>query len=244
MPATDYSYLGSGKVYLRPYGAAQGLVEVGNVSELTLGVNETTVSIKDFTQPGGGTRNEVRRIESVDLQMTMSDLSPENLARAVFGTTTAAAAGTGVAETATAYADSFVPLQYPPTNVTSVTDGGPTTYTEGTDYEVRPGGLYILPGTTIPDGSSITVTYDHAAVDVVQALVDSAKQWEIVFAGLNEARSGKEVVVTIHKATLGAAQQIPLVGEEYATVQVAGKLLADTSKGAGLSQYFKAVLVA
>lgn len=41
-----------------------------------------------------------------------------------------------------------------------------TTYTEGTDYSVDygAGAITILPGSTIPDGSTVTVSYDYAQV--------------------------------------------------------------------------------
>src|SRR5689334_1207686 len=85
----DYSYLGSGKVSLRIRGAAAPLLMIGNVSALAFNINEDVKTQKDYTQPGGGTYNEVRRIESVEMSLTMNELSPENLARALYGSITA-----------------------------------------------------------------------------------------------------------------------------------------------------------
>jgi len=60
---------------------------------------------------------------------------------------------------------------------------------------------------------------------------------------LNEARSGKAVVIHIYRQKLGAAQNLALIGDDYAALEISGKVLKDTTKtGAGVSQYFKATL--
>lgn len=241
----NYSYIGTGKVYLGVVGGTTGLLEVGNCTALSFAVNEETKEIKDYTKPGGGTYNEVRRISSVEVSMTLADLSPENLARALFGTTAAVTAGAVTDEAHVAHLGAFVPLDNIPDSTVAyiVTDeAGATTYTAGTDYEERPGGLFILTGGTITDGQTIHVDYTKAAADVVQALTHSAQEYELFFAGLNEARSGKQATIRVYRATLGAARNLGLIGDEFASLEVSGKVLADTSKPAGTSQYFKAAL--
>ncbi len=302
----DYSYIGSGRAYLREIGGGGGLIEVGNASNLTFSVTEDTIEQKDFTQPGGGTYNEVRRISAVECTITMAELSPANLARAVYGSATAVASTTVSGEAVTVYPDAFsafahlplttptptvVPAQasataranttayalnsyvlpaapngfyykattagtsagtiptFPTTIGATVTDGtvtwtcaGRTTLVAGTDYEIRPGGIFVYVGRLIA-GEVLTCGYTRAAADVVQALTNSGKEYELVFDGLNEARSGKRTRVTAYRVKVGAAQQIALIGEEYAALEVTGKLLKDTSKtGAGVSQYFAAVI--
>lgn len=242
----DYSYLGSGKVYLREVGAAAGRIEVGNCSALAFAVAEETKEKKDYTQPGGGTYNEVRRISSVEMQLTMDELSPQNLARALYGSTAAVTSAAVTDESHTAYKGAFIKLNNVPASTPApvVTGpGGTPTYVAGTDYEVRPGGIFILASGAIADGATILVDYTKAAADVVEALVNSGKEYELVFAGLNEARSGKAVIVTAHRVKIGAAQNIGLIGDEYAQIEVSGKLLKDTTKTGGVSQYFKVELV-
>lgn len=242
----DYSYLGSGKVYLREVGASAGRLEVGNCSALAFAITEETKEKKDYTQPGGGTYNEVRRISSVEMQLTMDELSPQNLARALYGSTAAVTATAVTDESHTAYKGAFIKLNNVPASTPApvVTGpGGTPTYVAGTDYEVRPGGIFILASGAINDAATILIDYTKAAADVVEALVNSGKEYELVFAGLNEARSGKAVIVTAHRVKIGAAQNIGLLGEEYAQIEVSGKLLKDTTKVGGVSQYFKVELV-
>lgn len=240
----DYSYIGSGNILIREYGAAAPFVEVGNCSALSLSPQEDIKELQDFTTPGGGKRNEVRRLTGVELAYTFHDFSPENFARGLRAQSTAITAGTATSEDVVAYEGGYTPLSRIATSITSVTgQGGTPTYSAGTDYELRDGQLYIPDGSTIPapvaGAANLEVTYTYAAQKKVQALVDSNKQYELVFMGLNEARSGKKVRVRLHKVSGGVIQQFALIGDDYGAGEVGGALLADTTKtGAGISKYF------
>jgi hypothetical protein len=243
----DYSYIGSGKIYMRVKGAAAALVEVGNCSALQFAINENVITLVDYTKPGGGTYNEVRRIESVELSLTAHDLSPDNLQRALFGYTSATTAGSVSSEAGVGYVDGITPTARPldVNGTTGVTGtGGTPTYTEGTDWEARPGGIYVLSGGAITDGTALEISYDALGFDTVQALTASAQEYEMVFDGLNEARSGKSVVIQAFRVKLGAAANIALIGDEFAALELTGKVLQDSSKtGANVSQYFTAKMV-
>lgn len=246
----DYSYLGAGKAYLREFGSAAPFIEVGNASAVAMAVAEQAITLKDHTQPGGGTYNEVKRIESVDVNMTLHDLSPDNLARAFLGEASAITAGTATAEDVVAYPGGFTPLLHIPTAITAVT--GPSAsppYVEGEDFDFVDGGIMVYEDGDIPapvDGApNIEVTYTYPLQDKVEALTVSAKDWEMVFVGLNEARSGKVVRVQAHRIKFGPAQALALVSaDEHAALEVSGKLQQDSTQAAGLSRYWVARLVA
>jgi len=240
----DYSYIGSGKIYMRDLSGSGGLIEVGNVSKLDIGTEEETKELRDYRSPGGGVINEVRRITGVTLAMTLHDLSPENLAMALYGTTEAVAAGSVTGETVTAQVGALVRLAHTGiSNVVVQDETDTTTYTAGTDYEVRPGGIFILSTGAITDGETLHVAYDYGAQDVVQALDGAQGTYELVFEGLNEARSGKPVIVDVWRARFGAAGTISFIGDDYAGLEISGKALKDTSKPSGTSQYFRVTLV-
>lgn len=303
--ATDYSYIGSGRVYLRDLSTGS-LVEVGNVSALNFAVSEDVKTLKDFTTPGGGTYNEVRRIESVEMSLTMHDLSPENLARAVYGvSSTLASAVQSAANLGAAYKGQFLPFLYmaqsspvptvdnadalaaatrvdstpyalgalikpatpntffykvttagtsaatppvfPTTIGATVSDGTATITNWGklllvsaTDYDLRPNGILIRTDAGLTDGSLITTTYTRAASSVVEALVNSGKEYEMYFDGLNEARSSKRFSVRAWRVRLGAAGDLGLIADDYAGLELTGKLLKDTTiTGTNISQYFR-----
>ncbi len=304
---SDYSYIGSGKVYLRAVGSAAPLRFVGNVSALSFSVTEDVKELKDYTKPGGGTYNEVRRVQSVEASMTLHDLSPDNLAMALFGNSAALAAGAAPDENHALYRGGLVKLDAPvdptvtpvvtlvatpdtranstavdlndllvpavangfyyrvttagstgsvpptfPTTVgATVNDGtavltcmGRVALTVNTDFLITGGGIEITADAAVTDGQVYEVGFTRLGSDVVEALLNASQEYEIVFDGLNEARSGKSVSVHVFRQKLGAAQNVPFIGDEYAALELTGKLLKDTTRnGTSESQYFQVQLV-
>lgn len=245
----DYSYLGSGMIYFREKGSAAPYIEAGNCSALNLSPQTDTKELLNYNNPGGGLQNSVERVTGVDMAYTFHDFNGGNIARGIRGSATPAVAGTATDETAVAYKGGFTPLAKIPTAITSVKPaGGGTAYTPGTDYELRNGGIYIPSGSTIPDpvsaAANIQVTYTYAAQTKVQALINSAKVYEVVFAGLNEARSGKPVRIVIHKVSGGVLAQFAAIGDDFGAGEVTGKLQPDNTKvGDAVSKYFTVEVV-
>lgn len=299
----DFSYIGVGRIYLRQLGAAGGLIEVGNCSALNFGITEEERKLRDYTTPGGGTRNSVKRIDAVQANFTMHDLNAGNLARVLYGAASEEAGGGTVAAEAFAaypgayYSFEFLPAETPVPTVTggvgavarentesvalgdlitpavsngffyvvteagttgaappsfptvigdSVADGtaeltcaGRVAPVEGEDYEQRPGGILVLPGRSLPN-MPWSVGYTRAGTDVVEALIDSGQEFEMIFDGLNEARSGKRTKITAFRVKPGATQSLGLIDEEYGELAVVAEVLQDPSRsGAGLSRYFR-----
>ena len=308
----DYSYIGVGKVHLRVAGSADALAFVGNVSALSFSIEEDTKDLKDYTKGGGGSYNEVRRVSAMTCKLTMHDISPDNLAKAIFGNASAIAAGSVTNENVGAvYAgglsvtdymvdtDSAVTVKHaqyaasaranstpytlgqyylpaspngyvykcstagtsagsPPTFSTTIgdtfTDGTATfrcvgitaALTEDTHF-IASGGGVTFDATTpnIYDGEEAIVSYTKKAGDAVEALLNSAQEYELFFDGLNDARSGKSTTVHAFRVKLGAAKDLSLIGEDYAALELEGKVLKDTTKnGTSVSQYFKAQIAA
>ncbi len=247
--AEDYSYLGAGKFKIREYGSAAPFVEVGNCSKLDLAPQTEEKSLPNYTEPGGGTQNSVERVTGVEIAYTFHDYSPENFARALRGIATKEVAGNVAAEAVVAYEGGSTPLTKIPLAITSVEPvGGGTPYEEGEDYELSPEGILIPDGSAIPapiaGAPNIEVAYTYAAQTRVEAMVTSSKQYEGIFVGLNEARSGKPVIVHVHKFNGGLLQTMSLIGEDYGAGEVTSKVLMDgTKQGAGISKYFHVKMV-
>lgn len=236
---TSCAYIGKGKVYL------DGRF-VGNVSALTIAITEDKVTQTDYTGPGGGNCATVSRIDAVEMNMTMTSYDPNNLALAVFGSASAVATSSIVDESisspATLDDDTLVltaNLIDTAQAVQVTSDPAGTTYTEGTDYTIGTAGITILAAGTIGAGTALLVSYEVKGHNLVEALVSSAQEYEIVFDGLNEADSGAPVVVKGYKVKFGPAEELALISDDFAEIALTGDILKDeTITGPGLSQYF------
>lgn len=235
------TWLGSGHVSLREYGTTVPFQRVGNCSRLEFNLNETTIEQRDFTSPGGGTYDEVRRIESVEMGMTLHDLNTANLARVLYADTSTVAAASAIAESHTAKPGQVVALNKMPLAITSVkSQDDVTTYTEGTDYSLSGAGLYIPADSTIAADATINVIYTCPDYDVIEALTTSGKAYELLFEGMNEGGTNKRSNVRVYRVRIGAAQGLNWIGEDFAAMEVTGKLLKDPTKtGANKSTYFR-----
>jgi hypothetical protein len=244
IPSTDYSYLGSGSMLIREFGAAAPFLTAGNCSALNFSPQENVISLPDNTQPGGNKRNEVRRLTGVDMSYTFHDYSAENFARGLRADVATITAGSAAAESVVGYKGGYTPLSRIAATITSVEPvGGGTPYVVNDDYELRDGQIYIPSASAIPapvaGAANFEVDYTYLAQKKVEALVNPNMQYEVLFVGLNEARSGKKVRVRAHKVSGGVLQQMALIGEEFGAGEVNGSLVSDTTKtGEGISQYF------
>lgn len=247
MAAKNFSFLGKGPVYAGERGGA--LLPVGNCSALSFAVSENRIAQPDYTNPGGGSANVVSRIDEVTGSLTLLDLSPRNLALAYRGTTSDVTGGVSVTdERHTAYVGGLLALDDVPdisdpgstVTVTLDPDGTPSVLTLNTDYEVTRAGIVILEGGAVSDEDEIGIDYDKADSVIMEALVESGKEYRLVFDGLNEAQSGRAVVVTAHRITFSPTQGSSLIGDEFAELPLEFSVLSDsTIAGATLSKFFK-----
>lgn len=240
MARSEESYRGVGKVWAGKKGQAK--VHIGNVEKLDISVEEEVKKLMDMTAQGGGVRNRVSTIAGVAVDMTWTDFYPENLAIAVFGNAATVAAGTVTDEPHTAFSDGLIRLAH--INATSVmvkSGDGATTYVAGDDYIVSAAGVVPLSaadGGSIPDKSSVKISYSHPGQSVVEAITESGAELEMTFDGLNEAQSGKPVVVDIHRLRMSPGKGLSLIGNDFAKLEMKGEALADATKGVGKSRYF------
>lgn len=246
--ANEY-FKGKGTMYLRRKSGTEGLLPVGNCSEIALALTTSKQEMKDFELAGGATADTIETIDSVSATVTLLNLNPENIARVTAGTVTNVAAGAVVAEPHTVGSPgSFTRFAKVPDTAATITvtgEAGTPVYVDGTDYEVRNGGIIILAGGTIAAASKIEVSYAGVASRVVETLLEIGEEYELYFDGLNEARAGKAVLLTGHRAKVNPTQGLPLITDDYASLQFTVDLLRDdTVVGTTKSKYIKIEMAA
>lgn len=244
----DFSFVGSGILIAREYGAAAPFIEVGNCSAVAVTPQTNRLSLPDYRNPGGGERNSIERVTGFDFAITFHDLNQLNIARFGRGATSNVASGAVTNETVVAYkgtTGTWVALANLASAITTVEPvGGGTAYTLGTDYEFDRGMLFIPATSTIPEPVSgapnFQVDYTRAASSRVQIATTAQKFFEMEFRGANEARAGKLLSAKFHKVSAGFFGELAMVGQDYAGPQVTSRLVYDATKAtdANTSGYF------
>ncbi|WP_219211933.1 phage tail tube protein [Variovorax boronicumulans] len=228
-----------GKVYARPYGVAAPMAEIGNVLQLALTHEEVVRKQEDWQHQGGGTHAQVRRVSGVSIALTMADLNLVNFARATYGTASESEAGTVTDAPHKAFKGGLIRLAHLDVSAVTVKKASATIPAQA-NYEVRPEGIYVLPGTTLTDADDLLISYTHGITGTIEALTTSPPELELSFGGLNEADSGKPVVVDIFKVGQGIAKNLALMSGNFMGLEVEGEVLSDPTKsGIGLSRFYR-----
>lgn len=243
--------IAAGKIYAKDLSvAAQPYLPIGN-AQLSIAITEETQELPDYTNPAGGNACSVRDISGVELTMTMYDFDKKNLALAVFGSASSPAGDSVVAEAVEAYADGALnPLAHIPSPFASVVvKNGATVYVKDTDYTVTEGGFIVIVGSALetaingaagtPKHLSVTVDYDYATEDVVEALVTSGKTFGLKCVCQNKANGSSAEVWSFFSVQFGPTGGLNVITREFGSFEVKGEVLADTTQPAGESQYFQ-----
>jgi len=248
MSVLDKSFILKGRTFWRNRSSGTaGLIEVGNISAMSLAHEESEISQTDYTQAGGSKRNSVQRVDAVNFNMTLTDATADNLEKVLRGAstqvTTAAVTDESVSVPATLDSGTLIETAAvidTTQTVTVTTDPAGTTYTEGTDYEVVNAGIVILPGGSISASADLLVSYTSKTVDKVEAVVGSAPEFEVIFAGINEAQSDAAFKLKMYRVKFSLPADISLIADEFGAFSLTGELLADSSISAtDESQYYK-----
>ncbi len=245
MALQTYSYLGKGKIYLRSTSGG-GAMPIGNCSALNLSVETNSVSQPNYQVAGGGVANELQRVASVSLAMTMLEFRPKNLQIALRGTIAAVTAAAVADERHEVYADGLVAFDHVPDKGETITvtldpDGTPGVLTLNTDYQIAGAGIVMLDSGNYLDGDEIGVAYTKVAGDVIEAMTGSGDEYELIFDGLNEAETDKAVIIRVYRVKWSPTSGLGFIGDDFGELPLEGSVLVDSTKvGAGISQYFKA----
>lgn len=244
MSRIDRSYIGKGPVYIRDRSQDGGLFPIGNTSILSVSFDEDSKNLKDYTSAGGGNANILTSITGMTGSMTVHDYSASNFALFLRGTESGQAAGSVVEEahSTNGTPGEFIPFDFIIDQVSpglTVVLANDTACTEGVDYTVENNGILIVEGGNI-DATGVKITYTKDIAEVLEALTESGKEYELYFNGLNEAQGGDLMAIRMHRVKFSPAQDLNFIGDEFGEMSADFEVLSDnTIVGAGISKFMK-----
>ena len=231
MSTTTQAFIGKGSIYLEEIGGNMGLLPFGNCPELTLTFAEDKKEMVDSEGAGGGTVASVSRISGVTGSISALSISKENVALALRGLISNESVTAVTDEAKVVYVGAFVEFDKVPDTTTIVikNEAADVTFVAGEDYEIKSSGVVILEGGDISSGDSVKISYTPIGAVVIESLATAAKEYRMVFDGLNEADSGNPVELACHKVKFSPAQALSLISDDFATLPLSFDVLKDES---------------
>lgn len=228
-------YIGSGIIYVEGR-------DVGNVSNANFAIEVNTVNRPNY-RGGGGNAATLERVSAVRLSLTLDSFNNENLALALRGKVDVLASETVTDAVYTvAEGTNLVRTAHMVDTGKTVTvkDELDAPLVQGTDFDVSAAGILPLPGGSIMAGDTIKVSYSSVTGSALEALVESGLEVAVVMDGLND-NTGKRNVLDVYRWKPAPTSGLGLISEEFGEFALEGEVLADTSKPAGKSQFFRRV---
>lgn len=231
-----------GTPYLSAVGVNAG-ESLGNTSKLTYTVTTEEKELPDFQNPGGGLDDAFDRFKSATVALSCRHVSVKTLELALGGTATAVLAGAVVDEVHNVVGlDKLIMLDnLPDLAVAPIVKAGTgsTVYVKDIDYTVKRVGIIPLSTGAIVAAADLKISYTKIKAQRVQALVNMIQENRLVFDGINE-RSNAPWAAVMHRVKFGPAKSVELIGDDFISFDIEGKLLAyDAITAVGKSQYME-----
>jgi hypothetical protein len=244
MPTVEkWSFLATADVYV-------GGRLVGNTLAAQLNGSEQVINQRDYRNGQSGNYASVRRLEGLELVLSLADYSPENLTALQRGTSTTIAAGAITDESISARSslNTLIRTAYMIDTgeaVVVTTDPAGTTYDDDVadpvdpDYQVTPSGIYVLSTGDISADDALLIDYTKLASKKNEAYTAASAQSQIIIEAKNEV-TGYYHRLTFHSGELGiATQRMLMSGDAMSELPATFSIEADTTiTTSGLSQYF------
>ena len=222
-------------------GLPTGLRPVGNVSEVTISVETTEFEHKESCTGQRGIDITLTQEINVGLNMTLESINKENLALALFGTSSALTAASVTNQSVRGYIGLWSPLAHVKVSAVVVTNNLSTvTYVLGTDYllNLEAGSIFIVTGGAITNAQELFVDYSFALQDEIFAVTTGTAPIKYVrFEGLNTADTDKPVVIDLFKVSIKPLAELALISDEISQMALETKVLSDALRTSG-SKFF------
>lgn len=235
-------FKGIGIVHAQRLGVASApLRDLGDVETLKFANRSNQMVWKQHRKPGGGNLATLDNLDGTTLDVQMQEWTAENLAMALQGKVVELASQVIASEAIVLQPGSLAMTEFP----------GPTaiTLTRTSDSSEIPLSAVVVSaaGISVPEGSTeitaptpVTIAYTSTAATRIEPLIEAGAEYRLVFDGLNEADSGRPVIVEVFRWKAPPAEELALIDAENPGKLLAkGEVLADLSRPAGESPFYR-----
>lgn len=242
MSQTDRSFIGAGSIHIQPYDQSAPLLPIGNVSEFTFSFEEDRKELKNYLG-GGGNRNVISRVSGITASVVAHDFTASNISLALRGTVNQGSTTAITDEPLVSHgvANELIPFKRLPDLNQSITvkDSLDTTLIVGDDYELTQSGIKVIDGGGI-DNQGVKVSYTPLSTNMVQALVESGREFVLFMEGLNDAQEGLPFNIRVHRVKFSPVQNLGFISDDFANIPLQLDVLSDpTITGQGLSPFMQ-----
>lgn len=215
--------------------------DIGDCPQLSTALTVEQEIVKESTT---GQRLDLARLEkgkTAEVTLQLRSLDDKTLALLMRSTVEAVTGSTVSDELSptTLAVDDIVKLSFPFVSSVTITDsaGSPATLTAGTHYTLdADSGMYRivdLASFTLP----LKASYTYAAHSNAAMFTGAKLSYELVFSGVNTARSNSPARVELYKVEFDPANNLPFVTNEAGLFELKGSMLVDDTKDATDATY-------
>lgn len=189
---------------------------------------ELTVETKTFTNRSGDILQQIIKRPSGRLTAVSANLSAENIARALNGDIIKESAGTAVKTITGIVPGGTYALDHMKVGDVAVRISGTTTNVPSSDYTVNEAHGRITFADTVT-AENVDIAYDYDAHFAVGFFTKVAAEFTSRFEG-TELAEGAPCVTELYRCKFDPSKNLPLVSDDFATLELQAQLLADLKK--------------
>lgn len=235
-------FKGIGIVHAQRLGVVNApLRDVGDVETLKFTNRSNQMVWKQHRKPGGGNLATLDNLDGTSLDVQMQEWTAENLAMNLQGKVVDLPPEVVVDEAIVLQPGSLAMTEFPGPTAITLTKTSDSTPIALSAVAVSAAGISVpADSAVITAPTPATISYTSTQATRIEPLVEAGAEYRLVFDGLNEADSGRPVLVEVFRWKAPPAEELALIdAENPGKLLSKGEVLADMTRPAGESPFYR-----